>query len=138
VKDITFGKMINLNHANSITIPFSWIEKLDEESHNYAIFLKNNPNMFRFIPTKTPKVKEFFLRLTQLEENFLEKLFKVFEQISSRYKIKPIYSSGVCFVEDDCYYFFLIEKNDDEIENQLTNNLKEIQGVEQVIVSIIE
>ena len=90
--------------------------------------------MFRFIPTKTANVMKFHMKLTVLEEDFLQSLFHIFEQINNDYQIKPIYSSGVCFVEEDCYYLFLIEYINEEIEKKLKDLLITLKGVEEIFV----
>lgn len=132
---MTYAKLVNLTKVDSFFIPVSWLQNiLDREHDKFAIFLKNNESMFRFIPTKTNNVIQFHLKLTVLEEDFLQKLFKVFEKVRSDHKIQPIYSSGVCFVEEECYYLFLIEHIDDTIEQTLKELLSKLQGVEEVLI----
>ena len=131
MKDVTFAKLVNLGKYDSFFIPVDWLEKiLDEDKEKFAIFLKNNESMFRFIPTKTNNVVQLHMKMTVLEEDFLQKLFLVFEKINSDHKIQPIYSSGVCFVEEECYYLFLVEHINQDIEKQLKDLLSKLQGVE--------
>ena len=134
MKEITLGKMVNLNKTNSLFIPMNWIRSFNDEESKYAIFLKNNPTMFRFIPTKSETIQQYHMKLTILEENFLQRLFQVFEELNKNYQVKPIYSSGVCFVDDDCYYFFLIEHVSKEIEETLKSKLSELKGVEEIYI----
>lgn len=134
MKEVTLGKIVNLENIDTMHIPGSWIKNFNEEQHKYAIFLKNNASMFRFIPTRTNNVLEFHMRLTELEENFLQRLFQVFEGMNTDFAIKPIYSSGVCFVDEDCYYFFLVEHINQEVEEKLKFLLKQLKGVEEVVV----
>ena len=124
--------MVNLNETSSLYIPSSWVKSFNEDDTQFAIFLKNNPTMFRFIPTKSDTIQQFHMKLTVLEENFLQRLFQVFDEMNKEYQIKPIYSSGVCFVDDDCYYFFLIEHVKEEIEEKLKIKLSELKGVEEI------
>ena len=134
MKDVTLGKMVDLKKTESLFIPATWIKSFNEEQSNFAIFLKSNPTMFRFIPTKTGVIKQFHMKLTVLEENFLQRLFQVFDIIYKDYQIKPVYSSGVCFVDDDCYYFFLIEDVNEDIEEKLKAMLIKLKGVEEIFV----
>lgn len=134
MKDVTLGKMVNLEQTTSLYIPIEWLHSFNDEKSDYAIFLKNNPTMFRFIPVKSKQILQFHMKLTVLEENFLQQLFEVFENINHDYKIKPIYSSGVCFVEEECYYFFLIEIVKDDVEQKLKESLQKLQAVEEIIV----
>lgn len=135
LKDVTYGKLVNLRKTESFFIPVSWLNNiLDTEREKYGIFLKNTDTMYRFIPTKTNKIIQFHLKLTVLEENFLQKLFQVFEKLNTDHKIQPIYSSGVCFVEEDCYYLFLIEHINEELEQKLKSLLSQLQGVEDVLI----
>ncbi len=110
------------------------MKSFNDEKTDYAIFLKNNPTMFRFIPVKSAKILQFHMKLSVLEENFLQRLFEVFEEINTNYKIKPIYSSGVCFVEEECYYFFLIEVVNEDVEEKLKEKLIKLKAVEEIIV----
>ena len=126
--------MVNLKRNSSLFIPAQWIQNFNDEKNEYAIFLKNNPTMFRFIPTKNNKVVQFHMKLAVLEENFLQQLFKIFEKIHAEFGIKPIYSSGVCFVSEECYYFFLIEKVSNQVEEKIHNHLKKLESVEEVII----
>lgn len=133
MKDVTLGKMVNLEQVKSLYIPNDWVQQFNEEHHKYAIFLKNNPTMFRFVPTKTKKVVQFHMKLAVLEEDFLQRLFRIFEQMNKDYKIKPLYSSGVCFVSEECYYFFLIESVTTDIELKINEELQKLESVEEVI-----
>ena len=90
--------------------------------------------MFRFIPVRSAHIVQFHMKLTVLEENFLQRLFQVFEEINKKYKVKPIYSSGVCFVEEECYYFFLIEIVEEGIELKLKEMLGKLKAVEEIII----
>ena len=126
--------MVDLNLEKTLYIPLHWVKVFNEEKNEYAIFLKNNPTMFRFIPVKSSKIVQFHMKLTVLEENFLQSLFQVFEEINKKYKVKPIYSSGVCFVEEECYYFFLIEIVEEGIELKLKEMLIKLKTVEEIII----
>lgn len=134
MNEITLGKMVDLRKNTSLFIPANWVTNFNEEKNDYAIFLKNNPTMFRFIPTKADKVVQFHMKLSVLEENFLQRLFQVFEKIHKEFEIKPMYSSGVCFVEEECYYFFLIEKVSDEVEDRIKSLLVKLESVEEIII----
>lgn len=133
MKEVTLGKMVKLDKTESLFIPEKWIKSFNEDN-KFAIFLMNNATMFRFIPTKSSAVKQFHMKLTVLEENFLQSLFQVFEEINKDFQIKPIYSSGVCFVDEDCYYLFLVEDVNEAMENKLKDKLAKLSGVEEVIV----
>ena len=120
--------MIKVNQ--DVHIPNDWISHLTQ-TDKFAVLLKNNPAMFRLVTTKHPEVTEFYLDLEVLQEDFLELMFKKIES----FKIKPIYSSGVCFVEDTCYYLFLIDGDPDQItKDGVVTALKEIQGVVDVLI----
>ena len=134
MKDVTFGKLVNLTKTDTLYIPAQWVKNFNDENNKYAIFLKNNPTMFRFIPTKTNNVVQFHMKLTVLEENFLQNLFHIFEVVNKEYNIKPIYSSGVCFISEMCYYLFLIEYVDEKIEKDIKDMLVKLSGVEEVII----
>ena len=108
IQEITVAKMIKIDKAADI--PFSWIKRLTE-SDRYAVLLKSHPNMFRIITTVEPVITEFYLDLSTLEEDFLENMFKKIES----YNLKPLYSSGVCFHEEQCYYLFMVDGNRTDI-----------------------
>ena len=126
--------MVKLDKKDTLFIPIQWIKHINDEDNKFAIFLMNNATMFRFILTKTESVKQFHMILTVLEEDFLQSLFQVFDEINKDFKIKPIYSSGVCFVDEDCYYLFLVENVNKEMENKLKIKLSKLSGVEEIIV----
>jgi translation elongation factor EF-1beta len=127
IQEITLATMIDIK--SPVDIPNFWIKRLTD-SDKYAVLLKSHPSMFRIVTTKEPIVTEFYLDLTTLEEDFLELIFKKIEH----HKLKPLYSSGVCFYDDTCYYLFIVDGDRTEISDNVTETLKEIQGVKNVTI----
>lgn len=128
LQDITVATVIDIK-APQVNIPVNWIKRLTT-SDKYAVLLKSHPSMFRIVTTKEPIVTEFYLALTTLEENFLERIFKKIES----HKLRPLYSSGVCFMDEQCYYLFFCDGDKSALTESISSALKEIQGVEEVTI----
>lgn len=132
MKEITVATVIDFDKP--ITIPIDWVKLLSSE-HRFAVLLKNNPSMFRLITTAQDSITEYYLDLETLEENFLELLFKSFENMN----LKPIYSSGVCFVDETCYYLFLLDGyHSEEQVNKVRTTFEKIKGIKNIDVKFYQ
>ena len=127
IQEITLALMIDIDKP--VDIPHSWVKRISE-TDKYAVLLKSHPSMFRIVTTQMPVITEFYLDLTTLEEDFLEFIFKQIDFL----KLKPLYSSGVCFMDEQCYYLFFVDGDRTDIADDVSNALKEIKGVKDVTI----
>ena len=127
IQEVTLARLIDIEKP--VEIPNTWVKRLTE-SDRYAVIIKSHPNMFRIITTVEPVITEFYLDLTTIEEDFLELMFSKIDH----QKLKPLYSSGVCFYEAQCYYMFIVDGDRNDIAEDVITTLKEIEGVKEVSI----
>jgi len=119
--------MIKLKkNPSAIVLPTEFIENLtskDTEKRWAVMILNPLTKIIRTIPTKSPKIKQLCIDLTEdLTPKFLEELGEVFE----RYKINTLYSYCVCSCPEHPYVGY-IELTDSSISNdQLMSDLSAI------------
>lgn len=136
MRKVTLGQVIQLDKA--VTIPDEWVDLVNPLQHKYALLLTTNPAIVRFIPTKHTKVVKYHIQLSQIEEDFLEKVVSSLQEL----EVQTLFNSGVCFVETDCYYEFFIDYPDEEEKVQQVVELLErapgVLGVDSTIIEINE
>lgn len=128
--------MVEINEKiTELLIPNSWISKfkgtIQYNDTKFALFMKNNPTTIRILTTNQSSATEFYLDLNNLEEDFLESLYS---KLKSK-KIDPLYSSGVCFVDDKCYYLFIMSGTPSEEETkEILDDINKIRGIKKIII----
>ncbi|MHA1990022.1 MAG: hypothetical protein ACW981_13255 [Candidatus Hodarchaeales archaeon] len=140
---VTLGKIVKIDKG-PVELPKEFIDALiTEDKEEYAIIVfSSNQGIIRILPTATSKTYKLTIYIDELKEDFIDNVV----EILSRCQAKLLYSSGVCFADDqNCTYECFIE-NPEELKAQnpeivdidiIQEELGEIEGVTKVEKIII-
>ncbi len=136
---VTLGKIINID-GNPVELPKNFIEALISENKekNAIIVFSSNQGIIRVLPTRTTKSYKIIIQIDELKDDFIDNVVEILSQCHA----KLLYSSGVCFADDqNCSYECFIE-NPDELKEKnpdvigvdaIVGELKYIPGVTNVL-----
>ena len=131
---VTLGKVVKID--GPVDLPKEFIKALISEN-------KEKNAVIRVLPTRTTKSYKIIIHIADLAEDFIDSTVEVLSDA----KAKLLYSSGVCFSEDEqnCYYECYIENPDEimKIDNTVESidiikrDLSEISGVTNIDIELI-
>ena len=127
---VTIAKIIQLQESKPIYLPADFLETIRPKEESSAVMiLAPSTKIIRIIPTKSPKVVKLAIEIGELSPDFLQELGVVF----MRGKIRTLYSTGLCFTQDNCTYEAYLDSSDLTIsQEQLRDELTEIKSVSKV------
>lgn len=135
---VTLGKIIKID-GNPVELPKNFIEALISENKekNAIIVFSSNQGIIRVLPTQTTKSHKITIQIDELKDDFIDNVVEILSQCYA----KLLYSSGVCFADDqNCFYECFIE-NPEELKEKnpetvpvgdIVEELKYIDGVTNV------
>ena len=137
IQNITIAKMLKLELEKSVELSEEFLNELKSDIGKFAvIILTLNNKIIRIIPTVTKKVHKIAIDIDKLAPDFLRKVGNLFFEL----KLKTLYSTGLCFVDEKCIFDVYIdsiefEKIDAE---KLKQEIMSVEGISDINISIID
>lgn len=137
IQNITIAKMLKLELEKSVELSEEFLNELKPDIGKFAvIILTLNNKIIRIIPTVTKKVHKIAIDIDKLAPDFLRKVGNLFFEL----KLKTLYSTGLCFVDEKCIFDVYIdsiefEKIDAE---KLKQEIMSVEGISDINISIID
>ncbi|MHA1370033.1 MAG: hypothetical protein ACTSWN_06615 [Promethearchaeota archaeon] len=129
---ISHGLLVSRKKLGNIQVPSEILEKLSPEKNNFlAIFTTKMDNLkINIIPYNSKKVLKLILYLESFSPNAVKSIAEIIYDLN----IKTIYTSGICFNDNECCYeaYVEIENEDnlDVIKNSFLDNVEGCKSVE--------
>ncbi|OLS22905.1 MAG: hypothetical protein HeimC3_28480 [Candidatus Heimdallarchaeota archaeon LC_3] len=135
---VTLGKIVKID-GNPVELPKNFIEALitENKEKNAIIVFSSKQGIIRILPTKTAKSYKITIHIDELKDDFIDNVVEILSQCYA----KLLYSSGVCFADDqNCFYECFIENptelketNPETVDvDDIVGELKHISGVTNV------
>ncbi len=137
IQDITIAEMLKLEPEKPVELTEVFLDKLKPEIGKFAvIILTLNNKVIRIIPTVTKKVHKIAIDIDKLAPDFLRKVGNLFFEL----KLKTLYSTGLCFVDEKCIFDVYIDSNEFEKidKEKLKKEIMSIEGISEINISIID
>jgi hypothetical protein len=134
---LTLAKIVDLNDNSTFSLPPEFLETFKCETNNpqVIIIVLRSTKDIHIIPTKSNSVVKISIEIEDLSSRFLQDLGKFF----MRFSIKTIYSTGLIFTPENCFYEAFIDSTDLSMPvDLLKDELKGIKGVSGVgVVTLV-
>lgn len=137
IQDITIAEMLKLEPEKPVELTEVFLDKLKPEIGKFAvIILTLNNKVIRIIPTVTKKVHKIAIDIDKLAPDFLRKVGNLFFEL----RLKTLYSTGLCFVDEKCIFDVYIDSNEFEKidKEKLKKEIMSIEGISEINISIID
>lgn len=126
---VTLGKIIEISDDKTFTLPNEFLEALKtKDGKNDFSLVVATPSIkkIEFQKIKSDEVIKIDLEIGEPTPDFLQELGKVF----TKYEIKTIYSTGLCFTPTICRYECYIDAPGRTIsQEQLKGELEKIADI---------
>jgi len=136
---VTIASMAAFPLNNTLELPKSFVTTLKEMEgmeQPYGIMILNpSTRVIRITPTSSEEVVKISISISELSSNFLQQL----GAILTRYKVKTLYSTGICFTQDDCCYEGYIDMSEfaETTPEQMQTDISQIKGISAVELEIL-
>ncbi|MFW9991500.1 MAG: hypothetical protein ACFFD4_05535 [Candidatus Odinarchaeota archaeon] len=134
---LTRARMVDFGDKSTLSLPPDFLEGLRlETAASYAILIvSQSHNVIRIIPTGSKSVIKISIEISELSPHFLEDLTRLF----SRLNIKALYSTGLVFTIENCFYEVFFDLNELPIPNDCfeaeVKNIRGVSGVEMKVLA---
>ncbi|MHA2297934.1 MAG: hypothetical protein ACXAEU_04405 [Candidatus Hodarchaeales archaeon] len=131
---ITCSKIVNLADESTFYLPPDFLETLGlETDSSHAIMIVSRGNKaINIIPTKSNSIIKISVEIKELLPNFFHDL----NEFLMRSNIKTLYTTGLIFTLESCFYDVFIDSNDLSIHKDcLKDELQDIRCVSGIIVT---
>ncbi|MHA1339224.1 MAG: hypothetical protein ACTSRZ_04010 [Promethearchaeota archaeon] len=130
-------KCVLVKIEKSISFPDEIYNELTKKAQYIIAILPNNLRKIVLFPTNTEMglyTKINLKRKSKLDDTFFIKLRKKLNNFS----IKTLYTTGVCFSKDECFWEGVFEYKKDFPLERFIEDLKTIDSVESVFTQILK
>lgn len=119
-----------------IELPIDTINALKQKGKNFVAIIPNDLRKIVMFPTNADKAiytKILIKKKSRLDDKFFVELRKRL----SKYGLKTLYTTGVCYSQEECFWEGIFEDNGLKIES-FRSDLKEIDSVVSVKIKVLE